>query len=223
MENDKRGREVHEDRRPLRKTHRSWSTIDKGVVAAFATPIGRAFMLPEEWSSRTAPYLGQRGSLNTWLATEKIAYDVGGSTSPQDVTLESSMRVRDIHLDVRYPRGYIELKLATDALVAYRAEDFANIRDSTGVRIQFLAIRGHITGLLAANIDHATDCGFRPTILSWMDVWELGPVFWERSFAEWLLEQMFSCDGDECRVSVSSGMAEISNSTIPVLEPFPRR
>src|SRR5438132_1491825 len=70
---------------------------------------------------------------------------------------------------------------------------------------------------------HISDCGFRPTILSWMDVWELGPVFWERSFAEWLLEQMFSCDGDECRVSVSSGMAEISNSTIPVLEPFPRR
>jgi len=41
------------------------ATLDELVVAAIATPIGGAFVLPEEWSFKTGPCFGQRGNLNT--------------------------------------------------------------------------------------------------------------------------------------------------------------
>jgi len=167
-------------------------TVDEVVVAALATPIGRAFMLPEEWSFKTGPYFGQRGNLNTWLATEKIAFDIGGSTATRDVALRSSRRISDIYLDIRYSAGYVDLKSSTDLFIGDRAEIYAGIRDSTGTSIQYLAIKGHISGMIAPNVRSVRPFGFKPTIFTWMDVWESGPLVGMQSFSEWLLAQMFN-------------------------------
>ena len=91
--------------------------------------------------------------------------------------------------------------MATDALVAYRPEDFANIRDSRGVAIRFLATRT-ITGLPAANTDHATDFGFRPTIFNWMFGSPFSSAGNGHLLSGYFLEQMFSCDGDELHAVV---------------------
>lgn len=152
------------------------STMDEGVAASICTPIGRAFVLPEVWSFRIGPYFGQRGNLNTWLATEKIASDVGGPTDTRDLAPKSSRRVRDAHLDIRHPGGCIDLKSSTDAFVGFRAEIYAGIRDSTGTNIQFLAIKGHISGMTAPNMKSILRFGFEPTIFTWMDVREPSPV-----------------------------------------------
>jgi hypothetical protein len=166
-------------------------TLDTETISALATPIGRAFMLPEEWSPTTAPYFGTRGNLNTWLITERVAFDVGGSTSIRDIIMHSGGLVRDVYLDIKYSGGYIEVKTPSDEFKALVIEEYARIRDSWGANITYLAVVGHISGKLAPGLRIAKDFSFEPTIFNWMDVWESCPIPAYRSFPDWLLEEMF--------------------------------
>ena len=176
----------------LTKLESEKSPLDEEALAALESPIGRAFMLPERWSAATCPFFGQKGNLNTWLVTEEIAFDVGGSTVARDVALKSPSRFNNIYLDICYSEGYVEVKMPTDEIKSDVVEIYSRIRDSTNTNIVFLAIVGHISGDVARGMRIARKFGFAPTLFTWMDVWEPSPFPRPKSFPERLLERMFS-------------------------------
>lgn len=110
--------------------------------------------------------LRTRGNLNTWLVTEKIAFDVGGSTSIRDIILRTGGEFRNVYLDIRYSKGYIEVKTPTDEFKKLLVETYAGIRDWIGTNTVFLAIACHISGKIAPNLRIMKAFAFDPTIFT---------------------------------------------------------